>query len=259
MNEENLKNAEEIKESAEGVATPEDIAAAEDGAVTPEDAAETAAESGIYVSDEAEEAQAPEMIPGLSKKVIIGIAVGITIAAAIAVFIVTGVIGGGRYNKYNNMYVDIYGETAEEFADEQCMEFDEFLEYYGLPYDMPKDTNINAVQSLIPLHRYIELFGGGYTFDMLKEQMGWDDSITEDTTLGEALDTTLLRNYVGEEQFDAFKEQYNLGDEVTLNTTWGQIRNTVDKQNKEEYARQKAEAEAAQDEMKNSTAEDSAE
>ncbi|MCH5212703.1 MAG: hypothetical protein J1G06_06795 [Oscillospiraceae bacterium] len=268
MNEENLKNESDAAEENDGVVTPEDIAALEtaDGSIAPEEIAPDAdeegkkssvfagapKESGIYISDDSEADPENKVTPGLSPKIIIAVAAGITIIAAIVVLLLTGVIGGnriGKHNNYNSMYIDIDGMTAGELADARGMEFDEFIEYFGLPKDMTEDTNTNAVQNMIPLKRYIEIFGGGfYTLDTMKEEMGWDDSVTEDMTLGAALDKTTLRYYVGEEQFDMFKEYYNLGDEVTLDTTWGEIRNTVEKQTKEENDKRKAEEDAAKKE-----------
>ena len=64
--------------------------------------------------------------------------------------------------------------------------------------------------------------------------MGWDDSITEDTTFGDALDKTQLKYYVGEEQLERFKQEYNLP-EVTGETLYGEIRNIVDDQKKRNH------------------------
>lgn len=255
MNEENVKNesmSEPEASAPENTDVEETVEAATAEQETVEEpAAEEAHEGGIYVDETAEDENAEgdkeeeaEKKPGLSNKIIIAVAAGVVVIAVIVALVLTGRIGGGSYNKYNRMYMDIYGEYAGDFAESQGMEYDEFLEYYRLPADMPKDTNINAVQNLMPLGRYLELFGSGYTLDVMKEQMGWDDSITEETTIGEALDSTTLRYYVGEEQFDSYKEYYGLGDDVTLDTTWGEIRNTVDKKNKEDYEEQKALAEA---------------
>ena len=258
MNEENLKNestdAPENAEAVEAAETNENTAAENESTTF----ASKPAEGGIYVGDEAEAGEDTEESAKskLPNKAIIAIAAGIVIIAVVVVLVVTGKVGNGKYNKYNRMYVDIYGEYAEDFAEQQGMEYDEFLEYYSLPADMPKDTNINAVQNLIPVGRYLELFGGGYTLDVMKEQMGWDDSITEDTLLGDALGKTALRYYVGEEQFDAYKEHYGLGDEVTLDTTFGEIRDTVDKKTKADYEEQKAMSESLQNAETNSAADE---
>ena len=144
---------------------------------------------------------------------------------------------------YAKDYVDVYGMTAEELADKMGMSYDDFLQYYGLPADLPRDLNSNAVEKTIPVGKIAEM--NRYpSFDEFKESMGWDDSITEDTRLGEALDKTQLRYYVGEENLDSFKTEYGFGDEVTADTLYGEIRVEFEEKMKEKYEASKAAAEA---------------
>lgn len=132
------------------------------------------------------------------------------------------------YNKYNHIgYLNVNGYTIGEVVAGMGMEFDEFKEMYGLPQDMKKDTYMNAAQAMIPVSKMAEL--NGVDFDTLKERYNIGDDITEESTWGEAIDSMLLKDYVGEDQFDEFKTTYSLGDEVTLETKWGDIRKDVEK------------------------------
>ena len=134
--------------------------------------------------------------------------------------------------------------TAEELADKMGMSFEDFITYYDLPEDLPKDLNSNAVEKTIPVGKIAEM-NRYSSFDEFKESMGWDDSITEETRLGVALDKTQLKYYVGEEQFEAFKAEYGFGDEITLETLYGDVRVQVEEKMKEEYEASKAAAESA--------------
>ena len=141
-------------------------------------------------------------------------------------------------NKYTKDYLDIDGRTAADIADSMGMEYEEFLEYYGLPKDLPKDTNANATEYTIPVGKYVELTGSDFAY--VKELLGWDDSITEDMTWGEAIDQTKLTYYVGEDQLESFKAYYELDDSITGENTWGDIRHQYELKMRQSYEEQKA-------------------
>ena len=124
-------------------------------------------------------------------------------------------------------YLDVNGYTIGEVVAGMGMEFDEFKEMYGLPADMRKDTYMNAAQSLIPVSKMAEM--NGMDIDALRERYNFGEEITENSTWGEAIDSMMLKDYVGEEQFSEFKTQYSLGEEITLETKWGDIRKDVEK------------------------------
>lgn len=148
------------------------------------------------------------------------------------------------YNKYNHMgYLNVNGYTIGDAVAGMGMDFDEFKEMYGLPKDMKKDTYMNAAQGLIPVAKMAEL--NGVDFATLKERYNIGDEITEESTWGEAIDSMLLKDYVGEDQFDEFKTTYELGDEITLETKWGDIRKEVEKKQVAERLAAEAEAEAS--------------
>ena len=118
-------------------------------------------------------------------------------------------------------------------AKEKNYKYEKFLKEYGLPEDLPKNTSERAMFYNIPVKKYVEKTPGNESFEALKESMGWDDSVTEDMTIGDALDITKLSYYVGEEQLERFKALYELPDEVTGDTLYGEVRNVVDAKEKE--------------------------
>jgi hypothetical protein len=163
------------------------------------------------------------------------IAVVVLALAAVIYFLV------GRSNPYTKDYIDTTGRTAADVADEMGMEYKDFLENFGLPEDMPESTSENATFYNIPLSSYVEMVG--VSFDQLKEIFGWDDTITEETTVGDAFDATTVGKRVGEDQLEAFKAEYGLDDSVTADTLWGEIRNIVDMKLKEQTEAEKAASE----------------
>ncbi len=139
----------------------------------------------------------------------------------------------GIINPYEEDYVDVTGKTAEDIAREKGMSFDSFLKSYGLPEDMPKSTSERAVFYNIPVGILVKKSTNIGTFEQLKEDMGWGDEITPETTIGDALDITPLSKYVGDEQLERFKSLYELADDVTGETLYGEVRNIVDSKEKE--------------------------
>lgn len=170
------------------------------------------------------------------------------IAAAVLVvaLIVVGLVvyGPSLFNKYNRMgYIDTSGRTVEEVAEAMNMEYSEFLEMYGLPEDMPKNTTESAAYNNIPISNMAKTYG--MSTEDFKGILQLGDDVTDDTTWGEAINKATLGAYVGEEYLPEFKEYYGLGDDVTVDTLWGDIRQTVEKKQREErIEREKEEAKA---------------
>ena len=188
-----------------------------------------------------------------------GSKIGIIIAviAAVVVIAVAAMTSMMETNKYNKMgYVDISGKTVQDLIDQQGITLEEFLETYGLPSDMPADTIEAAAYYTIPVKNIAQMYG--MDFESLKEKLQFPDTITEDSTWGEAEGEVTLANYIGEDNLEEFKSQYGLGDNVTGETKWKEIRNTVDeKQKAQREEQEKAQAEA--EKSKESETADSAE
>lgn len=162
------------------------------------------------------------------KVILIGVVVAILI---VIVFVILSNIN--KSNPYEKDYVDTTGRTIGQAAEESGMDYEQYLEKYGLPSDMPKTTSENAAVNAIPLKKYAELCG--METQKLKELLGVSshEEFTDETPIGDVLAQVKVVDYVGESQFDAFKETYELGDDVTRDTLWGDIRNRVYEKNKE--------------------------
>lgn len=246
VTEETAEEAVEVSEEVvEAVEETQEIAenSDEEAAEVAEDiAAETVSVDGENVSDEeyvdGQLSEAEESKKN-SKTAIISIVIAaVVLVAAVAVYFLVG-----RSNPYTKDYIDVNGKTVGQLADESGLQYSEFLEMYGLPEDMPKDTSENAAYYNIPAAKYAEMMG--MDFASIKEILGWDETITEETTIGDAFDKTTVGKRVGEDQLEAFKAEYELDDSVTADTLWVEIRNKVDTKHKEQAEAQKAEEEAA--------------
>lgn len=164
------------------------------------------------------------------------IIVACVIMCAVGIFLLRGF---GVVNTYEKDYIDVTGRTAADIAREKNYKYEKFLKEYGLPADMPKNTSERAVYYNIPIKVFVKKTPGVESFEQLKEQMGWDDTITEDTTIGDALDVTKLKYYVGENQIERFKALYDLDSNVNGETLYGEVRNIVDTKEKELYQAEK--------------------
>ena len=181
--------APESTEPAETSEIPEaEMAEEANEVVSDEEVNEMPETEGIEFTENAEgiELEENKKNKNLTKAIIIGVIV-VVIAAIVAVF---AVFGKTWFNPYNKGHIDVTGRTTEEVADVMGLEYNEFLEMYGLPSDMPKNTNESAASYLIPAGVYAEM--NGASLEEFAEFFGWDDSITEDTPIGEALDKTKL-------------------------------------------------------------------
>lgn len=254
MSDENKKIGEEQSEAAENTAAeasnePEEIIenTVEESAAIDDTVAEVVEEAVSADAEEAAEglndnaetiaqslqdavADGVETAVKSNKKVgvIAGVIGGIVVVAAIIIFVI---FGKNIFNPYLKDYVDVSGITIAEIADKSGMELEDFLAMYDLPEDMPETTHENAAFYHIPAGKYAEM--SGVEFAELKEILGWDDSITEETTIGDAFDKTKVGMRVGEDQVEEFKKEYNLDESVTADTLWGEIRNIVDTKTKE--------------------------
>lgn len=245
------KNLENLDESTEEIQATEEVVEETVEATPEESVNEEIAEETPDAQEESQEAveatseEVPEAIsePASEKKskagVIVAIVLVVAIVAAACVWFFM------PKNKYNKMgYVDISGKTVQDLADQMGIGVAEFLEQYQLPSDMPADTTESAAYYNIPVKVMAQMFGMDYA--TMKETLHFPETVTEDTTWGEAEGEVLLKDYVGEDNLDAFKEQYGFGDEVTLETKWKEVRYEVDMAQKvarEEQEKAMAEAE----------------
>ena len=168
--------------------------------------------------------------------------------AAVVIVVVGVLFYTGVINPFEKGYIDISGVTLEELANESGYSLKEYKKMNGLPWYMPKSTNENAVKNNIKIKA--TLAQGGGEFKELKAYYGWDDSITENTTVGKALGTTKISVILGVSEMDketankaldSVKEIYGLGDEVTLDTPYGDVREIIDAKTRENRLKEEQE------------------
>lgn len=232
---------EEASEATEAEGTNEAENNADEEPVSDDVVAETVANVNADASVE-------KMVTETKKFPVVPVVVGAVAVVLVIVLVVLGIkIGPSLFNKYNKAgYVDVSGRTIAEVAESSGMELADFLEEYSLPADMPANTSESAAYYTIPCSRMAEMYG--MDFATLKSTLQFPDTITEETTWGEAEGEVRLSVYVGEDRIEEFKQNYNLGDEVTGDTQWKEIRNTVDEFNRQ----QRIESEKAAKEEENS-------
>ena len=163
------------------------------------------------------------------------IVIAILVVLAIVAAIVVNSFGGNKYNKLG--YANPEGRTIADVSEQMGISLEKFLETYGLPADMPADTEEMASYYSMPVKIFAQMYGVDFaTFkeaygipeettpdkadniiDKIKSIFGGDKvvPIDENTPWGVVLDELSLANYVGEDNLDSFKEFYGLGDEVT--------------------------------------------
>lgn len=241
--EENTVPAEEVVEAVEEAA-PEVVEEAVEEVVE-EAAPEVTEEAEEVIEETAEEAEeiAEEAFEDEDIEIVFdetleptevkakGKAGKIVAIAVVAVIVIAAVVFGLfkllNKNPYNEMgYVNVSGRTIAEVAADAGVELDQFLANYGLPADMPGDTEEAAAYYNIPVKYIAQMYG--MDTESLKGMLGLGDDVTEDTPWGEAEGKSPLSKYVGEENLEAFKAEYGLGDEITGETLWGEIRNIID-------------------------------
>ena len=249
--EENINTEAQTEENTAPETAADDISAVEDEIFveTEEDAEEDA--ENAHPQPEQPKAETAYRIRTPEKKS----GAGKIIAIVAIIVVLLGAAGFGVYkymtrNPYNNMgYVNVSGRTiADVYKSAGYSSVDEFLAEYGLPADMPEDTQESAAYYNIPTKKIAEMYG--MEVSDLKELLGLGDDVTDDTPWGVAEGKATLGKYIGEDRLEDFKKEYDLGDDVTADTLWGEVRNKVD----EKTLEKQEEAKKQQSSQNNNTA-----
>ena len=247
------ETANEAAEASEN-AVEETVSAAAESAETAEPTDDAADAETVELTDDAEtveladdaepvtqvipDGEAAEEIPAKKSKapVIVAIVAAVVIIAAAIIVVATGKFGEWT-NKYNRGYVDTTGRTVAEVAEQIGMTYEEFLEEYGLPKDMPKNTYEAVAFYTMPAKKAADVYG--IPFDQIKKMLDLPDDTDENKPWGEVEGEVKLGTYLGGADYvDMFKEQYGLGDEVTADTLWKEVRPIVDAKTKEQREEQ---------------------
>lgn len=270
---EEIENNEEILDETEEISADEgeisyEPSEEEDSYEETPGYSEIAHEEPVYgesvLIDEAEK-------PKKSKAGIIAVIIAAVIVILLGVYLLTSSLGLGFTNKYNRMgYQDISGMTLGEMCEQIGIDLETFKEQYGLPEDMPENTNFNAAYNMMPVKIIAAM---NYTdFATLKEEFKIPDTtspsepkgfinkikslfskeepveITEDTPWGVVQGEISLEYCVGAENLESFKTEYGFGDEITLESKWKEVRPAYEKAIIKERIAAEKEAEKEQNE-----------
>lgn len=136
-----------------------------------------------------------------------------------------------EYNKYNEMdAVNIYNNTLQDVADMSETTVEEFKKQFGLPEDMPADTNETIALDHVSLKAWAE--NSGITFEEalpeLQALYKGEEELTEDTRYGDLLNNVTFADYLGEADVDAVIAELNI-DGMTAESLYGDIRTKVER------------------------------
>ena len=138
----------------------------------------------------------------------------------------------GNKSQPDGGYVDVTGRTVGEVAKERGLTLSEYLNEYELPADMPSLVSETEANYTIPAYRMAEMYD--MSFETLKQTFELPDSVTENTTWGEAIGEATLGAYAGEENVESFKKLYGLDKSVTAGTKYKEVREQIDMAKKQQ-------------------------
>ena len=228
MDNEKLNNEEVVENE---VVTEEDVEEPTEVAEEIEETADDTESSEEVVEDTEAVVEQSENAEGVcepTKKCNAGliglIAGGVIVIAALVAYML---FYFGVINPWEKGYVDTTGVTLQELADKSGYSLSEYKKVNGLPKMMPKSTFENAVNNSVKL-KYI-ISKGDKTIEEWREHYGWDESVTEETTIGDAMAKTKLSVIIGGDDYvDIIKGIYGLPDDVTGDTLYGEVRTLID-------------------------------
>ena len=150
-----------------------------------------------------------------------------TLAASAAVFVAFTAAASAEYNKYNEeSYVNLSNKTLGEVAAVYQMTADEFKTQFGLPADMPEDTNEAAAFYHMTVDNYAKYVDRSVD-EVIEEISSKSDgaAVSKDESFAEAESNMLLVKYFEPMTIEEIKKEYGFGDEINENTRYGEVRN----------------------------------
>lgn len=128
------------------------------------------------------------------------------------------------YNKYNKC-TNTTGRTVKDIADQNGITVMKLLRQYGLPLDMPENTNEASASYLLTIGDVAEM--NKLSVDELKEKLSLGEEVTDEAIWGAIEDDLTLAQYVGEANLEEFKKEYDLSDSTDLETKFKKVRSKV--------------------------------
>ena len=205
----------------------------EQGEESEEEADSSDEQQDASEEQDGEEAVEKEPKKPMSKTAVVIITVIIT--AAISVFCTMAALGQFPqiYNIYNKS-TNVTGRTIKTIAEKNGVTPVKLLRQYGLPLDMPEDTNETSASYYMTIGDVAKM--NKLSVSWIKEQLSLGEEVTDEAIWGKIEDGLTLGQYIGKDDFEAFKKEYGLDDSVKPETKFKTVRGKIYK------AMQKAQA-----------------
>ncbi|MBQ7986320.1 MAG: copper amine oxidase N-terminal domain-containing protein [Clostridia bacterium] len=155
----------------------------------------------------------------------------ISFALAVIMTVTTLGVSAAR-NPYNEMdCINLTNRTIGDYAYEGDIFVEEFKDMYGLPEDMPADTNETIAMGYIPLKKFAEINGVALEemIAFYKDGYVGTEEITGDTLLKEVEGNVALLKALGENPIEEFKAAFGFGDEITGDTPYRVVENVINR------------------------------
>lgn len=153
----------------------------------------------------------------------------ITLAVA-AVMAVTTMGVSAERNPYNEMdCINLYNKTIEEYAVDAGITVEEFKTIYGLPDDMPANTNEAIALEYIPLKCLAGIYGVSVDeiISSYAESYNGTEVLTGDTLIMEVENNLKLSDAIGDIELEEFKKLFGFDDSVTGDTPYKEVDNRI--------------------------------
>lgn len=227
----NEQSANDSPEANDETEPQEQSEESEEEADSPDEQQEASEEQG----EEESEQEVVEKKPKKPMSKTAAVIIAIIITAVLSVFCTMTLLGQFPqiYNKYNKS-TNVTGRTIKTIAEKNSITPVKLLRQYGLPLDMPEDTNETSASYYLTIGDVAKI--NKLSVSWIKEQLALGEEITDEAIWGKIEDGLTLEKYIGKDNFEAFKKEYNLDDSVKPETKFKTVRGKVYK------AMQKAQA-----------------
>lgn len=153
----------------------------------------------------------------------------IALAVALTLATTTLCVNAER-NPYNEMdCINLSNMTIGDYAYASDMFVEEFKEIYGLPEDMPADTNEAIALGYIPLKNFAEINNSPLEDVIAFYKNGYigTEEITGDTLVKEVDNNVKLSKALGDTPIEEFRKAFGFGDDITGDTPYKSIENVL--------------------------------
>ncbi len=153
----------------------------------------------------------------------------ISLTVALIMTVTTLGVSAAR-NPYNEMdCINLTNITIGDYAYAGDIFFEEFKEMYGLPEDMPEDTNEAVAMGYIPLKKFAE--ANNVTLDEViafyKDGYIGTEEITGDTLLREVEGNAKFSKMLGDTPIEEFRNAFGFGTDITEDTPYRIVENVI--------------------------------